>query len=182
VPGAQGLARDLLAKRDAFLARLDGLAGETGALVKTRYHGDLHLGQVLVVQNDFAIVDFEGEPARPIQERRRKHSVLRDVAGMLRSIRYAAHAAGLRPAGDASPDVARLKVETWASEAAERFLAGYREAGAGVASIPSDPARFRALLDLFVVEKALYEVRYELSHRPDWVAIPLRGLHEWIGP
>ncbi len=178
----QGLARDLPAQRASFLHRLEGLGGEAPAIVKTRFHGDLHLGQVLVAQNDFVIVDFEGEPARPIAERRRKHSVLRDVAGMLRSIRYAAHAAELRPTGDASRDVARLKVETWAKDSADRFLAGYRDASAGVASVPTDPNSFRALLDLFVVEKALYEVRYEMSHRPDWVAIPLRGLHEWIGP
>src|SRR6185436_10141121 len=137
----------------AFLGKLATLAQDAGPVMKSRYHGDLHLGQVLVVKNDFAIVDFEGEPARPIEERRRKHSVLRDVAGMLRSIRYAAHAAELRPASDAAPEAAHLRVETWAHEAAERFLAGYRAAGAGVATIPADSAQFRALLDLFVVEK-----------------------------
>jgi maltose alpha-D-glucosyltransferase/alpha-amylase len=148
--------------------------------VKTRCHGDLHLAQVLIAQNDFIIVDFEGEPARPIAERRRKHSALRDVAGMLRSIRYAAHAAALRPAAGAKPEVAAARLERWADEMAQAFLGGYRASARDLTSIPASEAGFRALLDLFVVEKALYEVRYELSHRPDWAVIPLRGLQEWI--
>jgi len=146
-------------------------------LVKTRYHGDLHLGQVMVAKDDFVIVDFEGEPARPVEERRAKGCVLRDVAGMLRSFSYAAHAAALRRQAGA-PAVAEgvRALAEWEREAARYFLEGYRDGAKGVASVPADDRAFAALVDLFLVEKALYELRYEIENRPDWMPIPARGL------
>jgi maltose alpha-D-glucosyltransferase/alpha-amylase len=147
--------------------------------VKTRFHGDLHLGQVLVAQDDFIVVDFEGEPARALDERRAKTSVLRDVAGMIRSFSYAAHAAALRREPGLAAEAAGLEaLASWERDASHHFLEGYTKAMAGVASVPPDPESFRALLDLFLVEKALYELRYEIANRPDWIEIPLRGLLE----
>jgi len=160
--------------RDRILATRANLDG----VVKTRYHGDLHLGQVLVAQDDFIIVDFEGEPGRSLEERRAKTSVLRDVAGMVRSFSYAAHAAIMRaPAGSLTDDGRRALAE-WERDALHYFLEGYGKAAEGVASIPADPDGFRATLELFLLEKALYELRYEMANRPDWVEIPLRGLLE----
>ena len=172
----------LLAARARLVERIGRIEFEFAGVLKTRYHGDLHLGQVLVVQDDFVIVDFEGEPARALDERRRKASVLRDVAGMLRSISYAARAAELRrePRADAASGKTQGILETWERDAARAFLAGYRKAAAGLASLPADKASFGAMLDLFMMEKALYEFRYEMDHRPDWISIPLRGLMELI--
>jgi maltose alpha-D-glucosyltransferase/alpha-amylase len=169
----------LLAARPKLQDRVARLDARVDGVVKTRYHGDLHLGQVLVAKDDFFLVDFEGEPARPLAERREKSSVLRDVAGMLRSFSYAAHAAVVRGEPGASPgEGAAGKLAEWEAGAIESFLAGYTQAARGLASVPSDAATFRATLDLFLLEKALYELRYELSNRPDWLAIPLRGLLE----
>jgi maltose alpha-D-glucosyltransferase/alpha-amylase len=109
--------------------------------------------------------------------------VLRDVAGMLRSFSYAAHAARLRRTPGATPSEASLAaVAAWERDAAVHFRDGYRRACAGLASVPQDDAAFQSLLELFLVEKALYELRYELAQRPDWVSIPLRGLLELAGP
>jgi maltose alpha-D-glucosyltransferase/alpha-amylase len=173
----------LVARREALRARIRATRAPDASVVKTRFHGDLHLGQVLVAQDDFVIVDFEGEPARPTAERRVKSSVLRDVAGMLRSFSYAAHAARLRMAPGATPTEAALAaVAAWERAAAVHFRQGYGKAANGLASVPADAAAFQSLLDLFLVEKALYELRYEIAQRPDWVTIPLRGLLELCGP
>ncbi|MFH0342239.1 MAG: alpha-amylase, partial [Chromatiales bacterium] len=146
--------------------------------VKTRYHGDYHLGKVLLAENDFIIVDFEGEPARPVQERRAKHSPLRDVAGMLRSFEYAAQAVLKRLAADDGEDTGLLGrlVEGWERSAKGAFLAGYKAGIKGCPSYPNVPDHAHALLNLFTLEKALYELRYELENRPEWIDIPLRGL------
>jgi maltose alpha-D-glucosyltransferase/alpha-amylase len=168
----------LVLRRDSLRRRIEALAPKLDGLAKTRFHGDLHLGQVLAAQDDFVIVDFEGEPGRTLEERRAKSSVLKDVAGMLRSFSYAAHAAALRRhPGTAADDHIGL-LAGWEREASHHFLEGYRKAAAGLASVPADDGSFRALLDLFLVEKALYELRYEIANRPDWVEIPLRGLLE----
>jgi maltose alpha-D-glucosyltransferase/alpha-amylase len=169
-----------LGVREALLERVHALAPAVDRLVKTRFHGDLHLGQVLVAQDDFVIVDFEGEPARALEERRRKACVLRDVAGMLRSISYAADSAELRrePRAGASPEAAAAVLAVWERNATRAFLGGYRAAIAGAPSVPADERAAAALLDLFMLEKALYELRYEMENRPDWIAIPARGLTE----
>jgi maltose alpha-D-glucosyltransferase/alpha-amylase len=174
---ARAEVEPLLAARKRIAKRIRGSHADLAGLVKTRFHGDLHLGQVLVAQDDFVIVDFEGEPGRPMEERRAKSCVLRDVAGMLRSFSYATHAAMLRraPGTDPSGEGARALAE-WEEGATHHLLAGYSAAAQGLASVPGDPASFRALVDLFLLEKALYELRYEIANRPDWVAIPARGL------
>ncbi len=167
----------LFEARKRLAAHLATLARSVPKAVKTRYHGDYHLGQVLLAENDFIIVDFEGEPARPVQERRAKHSPLRDVAGMLRSFDYAAQAVLKRLAVDDGEDagLGRL-VEAWERSAKDAFLAGYKAGIEGCPSYPNVPADAHALLDLFTLEKALYELRYELENRPEWIDIPLRGL------
>ena len=149
---------------------------------KTRYHSDYHLGQVLLAENDFIIVDFEGEPARPLEERRAKHSPLRDVAGMLRSFDYAAYAV-LRQITSERPDDSVLLepiVQAWERFAVNAFLSGYRESISECPSYPIDSGHASALIELFTLEKAFYELRYELKNRPDWVAIPLKGLHRLL--
>jgi maltose alpha-D-glucosyltransferase / alpha-amylase len=169
----------LLARRERLRERTRAFTCESAGLAKTRFHGDLHLGQVLVAQDDFVIVDFEGEPERSLEERRAKSSVLRDVAGMLRSFSYAAHAALLRREPGAPANEAGVRaVADWEAQAKHYFLQGYAKATQGVASVPSDPECFAGSLELFLLEKALYELRYELANRPDWVEIPLRGLIE----
>ncbi|HEX4779395.1 MAG TPA: alpha-amylase, partial [Usitatibacter sp.] len=178
---AQAAARaaTLLERREALGQRVREARVDLDGLVKTRYHGDLHLGQVLVVQDDFTIVDFEGEPERAVAERRAKHCVLRDVAGMLRSFSYAANAARLqRAAGEPATEAGSQALADWEAGAAHHFLQGYAKAAEGLASLPAKPEALRGLLDLFLIEKALYELRYESANRPDWIEIPLAGLLE----
>jgi maltose alpha-D-glucosyltransferase / alpha-amylase len=148
------------------------------SVFKTRYHGDYHLGQVLVVENDVVITDFEGEPMRPLRERRLKHSPLRDVAGMLRSFNYAAYSGLREVTTDWSGDPATIEPHAlaWEREVRDSFLQGYREAVTGSAAWPEESAHADRLIRLFTFEKALYELRYELDNRPTWADIPLRGL------
>jgi maltose alpha-D-glucosyltransferase / alpha-amylase len=169
-------ARALLEQRSEVLQRIDTSPMPSGAVLKTRHHGDYHLGQVLVNKNDFFIIDFEGEPARPLEERRLKHSPLRDVAGMLRSFSYAAGAALARTVQipDDEVKLAPLAAD-WEKEARTVFIGAYDEIARG-AGIYSDTAGMRVLLELFELEKALYELRYELNNRPDWVRWPLAGI------
>ncbi len=137
---------------------------------KIRHHGDLHLGQTLYREatGDFVIIDFEGEPLRPLAERRRKHTPLRDAAGVLRSIDYAAVAT--RPAG--LDDWAAA----WQAEGARAFVGAYRRTVSGAGFVPRDDDDFRRALAVLELEKAAYEVVYEANHRPAWVAIPRGGL------
>jgi maltose alpha-D-glucosyltransferase / alpha-amylase len=174
------LAHDLVARRDALEKALRRLAASAEGALKTRVHGDFHLGQVLVAQGDAVIVDFEGEPARPLEERRAKGSPLRDVAGLLRSLDYAAAVAGATEASaaaTAAPTERRTTlIERWRGEAAAAFLDAYRASAAAAehAWVPQEAEV--PLLDLFLIEKAAYEVRYEAANRPTWLPIPLRGL------
>jgi trehalose synthase-fused probable maltokinase len=138
--------------------------GGTGRVI--RHHGDFHLGQTLWAGDDWVILDFEGEPARSLPERRRKRSPLRDVAGMLRSFAYAASAAEVLR-GDAPPP-------DWEERAREQFLEGYRET-VEPSLVPSG-ASMDKLLRVFELEKAVYELRYELNNRPEWVRIPVAGI------
>ena len=169
-------ARGLLDRRDEVMARVDSLPTPSGPILKTRHHGDYHLGQVLISKNDFIITDFEGEPARPLEERRRKHTPLRDVAGMVRSFNYAAGAA-LDRAMESPDDETKLAplAAAWESEARNAFLTAYDESvrRTGIYGVQSD---MRTLLAMFELEKALYELRYELNNRPDWVRWPLAGI------
>jgi maltose alpha-D-glucosyltransferase/alpha-amylase len=157
------------------------LAGLEDAGARIRVHGDLHLGQVLEVDGDFYFIDFEGEPARPIAERQIPQSPLRDVAGMLRSFSYAARA-GFRVFLQNQPDC-RTTLESWIAawerEASAFYLRGYYRHIADSALVPAERSR-QALLHAFVLDKAFYEVNYELGNRPDWVDIPLDGLMEMM--
>ncbi len=138
--------------------------GSAGRVI--RHHGDFHLGQTLWSNNDWIILDFEGEPARSMPERRRKRSPLRDVAGMLRSFAYAYSAAEVLR-GTKAPD-------DWEERVREEFLIGYRDT-VEPTLVPSGAAMDK-LLRVFELEKAVYELRYELNHRPDWVRIPVAGI------
>ena len=177
----QTRARRLLAARTAVLARIEALQPMADDVQITRFHGDYHLGQVLVVGDDFCIIDFEGEPGRPPAERRRKHSPLRDVAGMLRSFNYAASSA-LADALAAGAPAALVEplLADWEAHARAAFLDGYRDAVRGAPLAPHAEQTDAALLELFLIEKAFYELRYELCHRPDWVHVPLGGLCELL--
>ncbi|WP_298012031.1 maltose alpha-D-glucosyltransferase [uncultured Aquabacterium sp.] len=178
-------AAAVLAGRDALIGLIERPLSVPAGAQRIRCHGDYHLGQVLVTANDFVIIDFEGEPARPIDERRTKQPPWLDVAGMLRSFSYARLGA-LRSAVHSAEEQALLGpiAEAWEQQVRDAFLAGYVEPKAPEASDPADsppPAaklagHDAALLTLFELEKALYELRYELHSRPDWVAIPLAGL------
>jgi trehalose synthase-fused probable maltokinase len=140
-------------------------AGSAGRVIRT--HGDYHLGQTLVHENDWVILDFEGEPARTLVERRRKRSPLRDVAGMLRSFAYAATAAELTRDAEVP--------ESWEERARGRFLEGYLET-VDQSLLPPGEAAIERLLAVFELEKAVYELRYELDNRPAWVGIPVAGI------
>ena len=166
-------AAALLAEGERLRGLVAGAGGHVEAL-KTRFHGDYHLGQVLVAEDDFVIIDFEGEPARSLDERRAKHSALKDVAGMLRSFDYAARTA-LAAVVDRRPEelaVLGPLAEAWRAQAEDAFLGGYLEAIEGCDACPREPAERDALLALFTLEKALYELRYELGNRPAWVGVP----------
>jgi maltose alpha-D-glucosyltransferase/alpha-amylase len=175
---ARARAEALLAQRAQLLARAAAHDGVSGT--KIRHHGDYHLGQVLIRDNDFVIIDFEGEPARPFNERRQKHSPLRDVAGMLRSFSYVA-AAALERVPAEGPERERLAAfaAAWESVARRAFLTGYRDTVAASTLLPDFDAA-APLLRLFELEKALYELRYEIENRPTWIEIPLRGLAELV--
>ena len=147
---------------------------------RIRVHGDYHLGQVLRTEEDFVILDFEGEPARSIAERRAKQSPLKDVAGMVRSFGYAAYAALFAFTVHAPDEYASLVpwADTWEHWAAEAFLRGYTAAAGDSTLLPRGSADRNALLTAFTLDKALYELGYELNNRPDWVRIPLLGIQQ----
>lgn len=169
---APSVAGALSDARAGLLARTDALTRIEPSGMKTRIHGDLHLGQVLVRDGDFLVLDFEGEPARPKEERRAKFTPLRDVAGMVRSFAYAAAESSRRGLDVPSGLAAR---------ASAALVDAHRSTLAGTALLPSTPAAFDALLSYCEMQKALYEVRYEIGHRPSWVAIPLARVVELAG-
>ena len=172
-------ANEVLGMQERLLARLEASASQETQGQKIRIHGDYHLGQVLVTRNDFVIVDFEGEPGHTVEERRAKQSPLRDVAGMLRSFSYVEHSA-LRSVAHDEVEYSKLAplVHHWAMQVREAFLLAYdeeaRRSGLYAALTPG-----QGLLGLFELEKALYELRYELNNRPTWAGIPLQGILEW---
>ena len=144
---------------------------------RIRIHGDYHLGQVLRAKNDFVILDFEGEPARSLESRRRKQTPLRDVAGMLRSFSYAAFS-GLERFSQRRPEIRNVEpwARLWQNAVSTEFLFGYRQAIQADTRLFPPPAGAQSLLDACLLEKALYELQYELNNRPDWVRIPLAGI------
>jgi maltose alpha-D-glucosyltransferase / alpha-amylase len=178
---AQAQAQQLLEREQDLMGRFRTIIEEKVDGYRIRVHGDLHLGQVLYTGNDFYITDFEGEPIRPLSERRLKRSPLRDVAGMLRSFQYAAYAALIEQAERSHiADLEREGMEQWArcwyTYTCAAFLNGYLDVMADSPVLPQDQAELAKLLDAYVLEKAVYELGYELGNRPTWAAIPLTGL------
>ncbi len=175
---AREQARAVLESRDALTARVRAVSDIAPSGGRSRIHGDYHLGQVLMVHDDVMIIDFEGEPRRSMEQRRGKTSPLRDVAGMLRSLDYAAaDAVAYAPhAGPGAGAVAGNRAAQWAARTADDFMAAYLQTIDGCETYPEDAEFARRLLDMFVVQKAAYEVGYELANRPSWVKFPLQGL------
>jgi maltose alpha-D-glucosyltransferase/alpha-amylase len=176
--GARQAAQMLVGRRDECFAAIERLARTTVEAVKTRIHGDYHLGQVLIVQGDVMIVDFEGEPSRPAEERRAKGAPIRDVAGMLRSFAYAAETAA-RDVAQRFPEAAaraHAAAQTWREFATGLFLEAYASAARESPIWIADEAARGRLLRLHLLAKALYEVNYEAANRPDWIEIPVRGV------
>ncbi|UGV25650.1 maltose alpha-D-glucosyltransferase [Rhodopseudomonas boonkerdii] len=170
---------------DAVLALRNDLRGTLNTLLpnridglKIRHHGDFHLGQMLIVKDDIFIIDFEGEPRRSIEDRRRKAPAARDVAGLIRSIDYSATAALERAEKIAPDENGKLAtaLTTWRDRAIDAFLEAYREAMTDRRLWPADAKAADDMLKFFLIEKAFYEIEYELAHRPDWLRVPLAGL------
>ncbi len=177
-PRAGPLAQLLLDNREAVLSYVDGIKHAAFDGLKIRHHGDFHLGQVLIAKDDAYILDFEGEPRRSLEERRGKAPPARDVAGFLRSIDYAASAAIDRSPDLTAEDHVALaeRIREWAGHMRDAYWDSYREALGGDTRLwPAEDEQTRALLDLFLLEKALYEIEYELTNRPSWAHIPLEA-------
>ncbi len=174
----------ILSQRRSLLSRARRLtaASPESAGLRTRIHGDYHLGQILRTKADFVILDFEGEPARPLEERRAKQSPLKDVAGMLRSFGYAAYV-GLnafmqrRPPNNPA-DMRNLEAwaTLWQNAVSTEFLSAYQSTIAQNEHLIPQPAEAQLLLNAYLLEKALYELDYELNNRPTWIRIPLAGI------
>jgi maltose alpha-D-glucosyltransferase/alpha-amylase len=170
------LIADLMARRPVLSARVTERAALAAGMLRTRIHGDLHLGQVLVTGEDVMIIDFEGEPAKSLEERRRKFLPLRDIAGMLRSFDYAASHVlrqSKQAGGGEGAGRANLILDEFRNLSRAKLLEGYQE-GVGRPLRGAD----HDLLELLMLDKAAYEVCYEASYRPDWLMVPLRGLAE----
>ncbi|CRM45160.1 Maltokinase [Pseudomonas sp. 24 E 1] len=170
----------MLAQKKAIASHVQALAKATAGGLRIRVHGDLHLGQVLVVKGDAYLIDFEGEPARPLHERRGKHSPYKDVSGVLRSFDYAAAMALNVQGVDHSPeaDISRKRVtDRYLKEARQAFIQAYQSATSTLAHDWQDAKGQDAALTLFSLEKAAYEVAYEAENRPTWLPVPLQGLH-----
>jgi maltose alpha-D-glucosyltransferase / alpha-amylase len=180
------VAEELLEREEEIQQRIRRILDGRITGLRIRTHGDYHLGQVLHTGNDFVIIDFEGEPSRPLSERRIKRSALRDVAGMLRSFHYAPHAVLF---GQSQHSVIRAEdaaaVESganfWYRWVSGAFLRAYLAESGNAAHLPQSRDELQVLLDAHLLEKALYEIAYEMNNRPDWVRIPLRGVLELLG-
>jgi maltose alpha-D-glucosyltransferase/alpha-amylase len=171
-------AERIAASEDELMARFRALLRKKLSAMKTRIHGDYHLGQVLFTGKDFVIIDFEGEPARSLTERRLKKSPLRDVAGMIRSFHYAAHFSLFKEASRRTEDIPVLApwANVWYRSVSGVFLASYLETVKGAPFVPEETDDLRIMLGAFMVDKAVYELAYELNNRPEWVIVPLKGL------
>ncbi|MFN2621653.1 MAG: maltose alpha-D-glucosyltransferase [Chthoniobacterales bacterium] len=175
-------AAQVLASEERILAQEQRLLDRRVNATKIRIHGDYHLGQVLYTGKDFVILDFEGEPARPLSERKLKRSALRDVAGMMRSFQYAAYSALWQPAMRVE-DVPFLErwADLWYRQMSSVFLQSYLAATDGADFIPPDQEDFQVMLEAYLLDKAVYEIGYELNNRPSWVVIPIRGIKHILG-
>jgi maltose alpha-D-glucosyltransferase / alpha-amylase len=170
-------AKQVLAAEEEILAREKRLLDRKTNASKIRIHGDYHLGNLLSTGKDFVILDFEGEPARPLSERKLKRSALRDVAGMMRSFQYAAYSGLWRPNMRAE-DVPFLErwADLWYRQMSSVFLQSYLKTTAGAIFVPQNADDLQILLEAYLLDKAVYEIGYELNNRPDWVVIPIRGI------
>jgi len=174
----RALIDQALAQRPTLQDRLAALMPRDIGGLNIRHHGDFHLGQMLIVKDDIFIIDFEGEPRRPLSERRRKAPAARDVAGLIRSIDYSATAAlgrALRVAPDEQGKLAAALAE-WRDRSVAAFLAAYREFMTDPRLWPAERPAAERMLNFFLLEKAVYEIEYELAHRPDWLRVPLTGM------
>jgi maltose alpha-D-glucosyltransferase / alpha-amylase len=167
--------------------RFQRLSGLSSSAMVTRIHGDYHLGQILFTGSDFVIIDFEGEPARPLAERCKKRSPLQDVAGMLRSFHYAAYAPLLQQ--DSGKKLSEEELQAlgdwaryWQRWVSAIFLKTYLDVAGNSGFIPKDREELALLLDLYLLDKAVYELGYELNNRPTWVRIPLDGISQLLEP
>jgi maltose alpha-D-glucosyltransferase/alpha-amylase len=183
----QSEAKEVLDKEGEILDCFQSVTRKKISAMRLRCHGDYHLGQVLWTGKDFVIMDFEGEPARPINERRIKRSPLRDVAGMLRSFHYAAYS-GLFDFRERRGLVVEEELEAmyfwarfWHVWVSVIFLKAYMEVAIQGDFLPKSSEELRTLLDMYLLEKAIYEMGYELNNRPDWVKIPLQGIQQLLG-
>jgi maltose alpha-D-glucosyltransferase/alpha-amylase len=168
----------LVIKKEQTLELIAGIPSQSVSAFKVRHHGDLHLGQMLIVKDDILIIDFEGEPQRPPEERRRKRAAARDVAGVIRSIDYAATAALSRAEQVTTEghDKIVAALDTWRDRSTAAFLAGYWENMTDQRLWPPEQELAERVLDFFLLEKAFYEIDYELANRPDWLHVPLMGV------
>jgi maltose alpha-D-glucosyltransferase/alpha-amylase len=175
-------ARAVLALEEPLLKQARALMDRKIPMARFRIHGDYHLGQVLYTGKDFVIVDLEGEPSRSLSERRFKRSPLRDLAGMIRSFEYAAEYA-VRNGPMRPEDIPALRpwARLWQRWASASFLRGYFEAAGDATYLPKGSEAFAAMLDFYLLDKAIYELRYELNNRPEWVPIPLEGIRRLVG-
>lgn len=179
-------AQRVLSLEPEILTRFRRIYEQRLQAMRIRHHGDYHLGQVLYTGKEFLIIDFEGEPARPLSERRLKRSPLRDVAGMIRSFDYASFAAlrQQQQRGTLSPQhfsMASAWARFWSSWVSVIFLKAYRQGTANTPFIPQDDHEFQTMMDSYLLEKAIYELGYELNNRPDWLGIPLQGILQLLG-
>jgi maltose alpha-D-glucosyltransferase/alpha-amylase len=177
----------LLAHQDLVANTFDAILKRKMTVSRIRTHGDLHLGQVLYTGKDFVMIDFEGEPARSLTERRRKRPALRDVAGMLRSFHYAAYGTLLeemRGGALGGRDFAAMEpwARLWRQWTSWAFLKEYLATAAGSPLAPRDKGELQVLLDAFVLDKAIYEIGYEMNNRPDWLSVPLNGIEQILTP
>ncbi len=176
-------AAHVLNSQTEIIERFQQLKRQDFQTARIRAHGDFHLGQVLYTGNDFIIIDFEGEPARPPAERRVKVPPLKDLAGMLRSFHYAVRTVFREQevTTDAENDQVSAWCRRWYVRVSAVFLDTYHESMRDTGLLPENPGDFKLLLDAFLLEKALYELGYELNNRPDWVGIPLQGILDLLG-
>jgi len=179
-------AQAIMANQTQIGARFDNFLKHRLSVARMRTHGDLHLGQVLYTGKDFVIIDFEGEPARSLSERRRKRPALRDVAGMIRSFHYGAYTAlieQLRVGALGKVDFATVEpwAKLWVTWTSQAFLKSYIMVGDRPSLVPRDRSDLAALLDALLMEKAVYEVGYELNNRPEWLRLPLYGIADMLG-
>ena len=181
--GTRQEAGKVLACEDRLRQRLRVFAESKLAAQRIRIHGDYHLGQVLFTGTDFVIIDFEGEPSRSLADRRKKRSSLQDVAGMLRSFHYAAHASTFEQEGISETGTeTRRRLSDWAAfwqkQVSAVFLRKYLEVAGDAVFIPKTEKELRLLLDTFLLDKAVYELGYELNNRPSWLRTPLVGISQ----